>query len=243
MDTNRQIEKKHSKVPVVILSYRFNHLIGDIRENSYRNRYYIDLFIDENNATGYYGSGKPEMKKIGEAMVILYNWERASRYNDVWCVGGIGTNDDSLISVFIDVKEGRVKPEWEEEFSICGSRNILYIENISLKPEYRHQALGAYVIKSIVDTFNGQCGIVMIYPIPMQKILDVDTFTEWDPEEVGEFGNDFQKGVDRLVQYYELLGFKKCVEEDVLMPSYMYLNTYKENPLLDKIDIYVYWDY
>ncbi len=240
---DNQIEKKDSKVPVLKLDYKFSQLLGDIREETYCNRYDIDILLDLNNATGYYGRGLPQMKRAGKAKVVIYNWERAAKYGDLWHIGGLGTSDEYLISEFIDIETGRVKPEWEDEFSYCGSKNILYIKYLNLMPEYRHQAWGAYVIKSILDTFDKQYGIAVIYPCPLETVLDVDTFTYLDPYKVGEFQTDFKTGADKLVQYYELLGFKKCEEKYDKVPPYMYLNAYKDNPLFDKIDIYVLWDY
>lgn len=237
-----QITKEQSKVPVLELEYSFSQLLGDIREESYH--LCIDVKIFFGGCRGYYGSYSEDgpRRQIGEALLKLYNWERAARHNDVWTTGGLGSDKNDLVEVFIDPRTGNPLPEWEQEFAICRNKNILYVDILRLDPEYRHQAWGAYVLKSIYDTFDGMFGLMVLYLYPMQHYPFA--LSEWDKDifKANDLGWDFNEAKAKLVNYYELLGFK-VIKDSGIAPPYMYLNAYRHNKLMEGIDIYVYWDY
>lgn len=243
-----QIDKRDSELPTLQLQYSFSSLTDDVREESYCKRIHVDIIRNEN--LGYYGNinKRPsEVIKVGQLEIEILDWQRAAEFNDVWVTAGLA-RDNSIVETFIN-NDGTIKERWKQEFEKCQSKNILYIHSMELIGTFRHHGLGAYVLKSIFDTFHDMFGIMVLDPWPVHY-----QYLKGDYREPGydysrklsavDIAEDRDHAALNLIFYYETLGFH-CTESPIRpygVYSLMYLNANTPSPLRD-LDIYVFWDY
>lgn len=243
-----QRTKESSEVPMLQLHYSFMSITDDLRENSYCKRIHVDIIRNEN--LGWYGNinNRPsEVQKVGELEIEIYDWQRAAENHDLLIAAGIARNSN-IIDYFFDNHD--LMDKWKPEMEKCQSKNILYIHSMRLTGSSRHKGWGAYVLKSIFDTFHDMFGLMVIDPDPMHFL-----YLEGDYREPGY---DYSQQLDQtdifedndhaflhLMCNYESLGFR-CTDDPLASPyrvwSLMYLNAYTPSPLRD-LDIYVFWDY
>lgn len=246
-----QRDKYESEVPGLDLQYSFSSQTDDIWEKAFHREIHCDIYQDENK--NYYGNclGRPgERKKIGEAKIQIFDWQRCAKYIGISNIGGLDRNNSQcVVHEFIDTN-GQVRDKWKEELELCDSKNILYIPHLELNPEYIGRQRGKYVLKSIMETFSGMFGIMVIYVCATDKKFLVPGYKE-KVFEGSEFESDVTWKEDKdatikLMKYYMSLGFKTCGNPFKLphdIDGLMWINSGRENPEMEKVDIHVYWDY
>lgn len=242
-------EKQDSELPTLQLQYSFTSLLDDLCEESYCKRIHIDII--RNESLGYYGNinNRPsEVIKVGQLEIEILDWQRAAQFNDVWVTAGLA-RDNSVVETFIS-KDGTIKERWKSEFEKCQSNNILYIHSMELIGIFRHHGLGAYILKSILDTYHDMFGIMVIDPWPVHYQYLEGDYREPDYDythklSAVDIAEDRDHAALHLISYYEDLGFR-CTDDPLRSPyrvwSLMYLNANTPSPLRD-LDIYVLWDY
>lgn len=254
MPVSKQRDKYKSEVPCLDLQYSFSAQTDDIWEDAFHTMIHCDIFQDEN--MNYYGNclNRPgERRKVGEVELEILNWKRAVKYiGSTWSTAGLCRDSvNSIVELFVD-KKGNIKKEFVKEFELCESKNILYVHDMQLIGECRGKGWGKYVLKSILETFDGMFGIMVIdanadhyaymegeYQEPGVKYpLKLDERTLWDEQ---------KEATIKLVRYYISLGFKTfgtpLKSPYGFVDSNMWLNSGRENKEMEEVDIHVYWDY
>jgi len=164
MPVSKQRDKYKSEVPCLDLQYSFSAQTDDIWEDAFHTMIHCDIFQDEN--MNYYGNclNRPgERRKVGEVELEILNWKRAVKYiGSTWSTAGLCRDSvNSIVELFVD-KKGNIKKEFVKEFELCESKNILYVHDMQLIGECRGKGWGKYVLKSILETFDGMFGIMVI---------------------------------------------------------------------------------
>lgn len=100
----------------------------------------------------------------------------------------------------------------------CNGENMLHIDCLKVKKEYRHKGIGRIVIDRVIRSFRGW-NMVVIKPFPLQLCDN----TKEDYSDLPKKG-----AMKKLVNYYESIGFKKFSSQYY----YLFIEEYlAKNPL------------
>jgi hypothetical protein len=134
-----------------------------------------------------------------------------------------------------DAEEGQEDDEPDEEyelgyfpgeFSKCVKEvigedssftsNVLIIDEIAIKPAFRRQELGLTTLSYIIYKLQRGCAAVAMLPVPMQHHheLEESVQTAYD---LDAYGKDYNQAMQKLRQYWSLLGFKKMPNSSMLV--------------------------
>jgi GNAT superfamily N-acetyltransferase len=125
------------------------------------------------------------------------------------CDSYSGSTCEYYSAIYDLEREGRLRCELEEMFPQQGSYNTLIIDLLEIEPEFRGRKLGLRAMRKAMRTWGRNCGLVIIKPLPLQHRRDSD-----EEEEKIKNTPEFAADLQRLVIYYEQLGFKKIAETE-----------------------------
>jgi hypothetical protein len=112
----------------------------------------------------------------------------------------------------------------ESEFVFSGN-NVLIIDRIGIRPEYRGNKLGLIVLRNLIRRFSKGISVVAIKPAPFEFTTShiKQNFIDWQCSEVKKNSIEAIK----LGKYYQKLGFTKINNS-----AFLVLGTAKKLPKL-----------
>ena len=112
-------------------------------------------------------------------------------------------------------KDGRWTSAIEKQWGDIDVFDLLVINEIELKPEYRGRGLGLQVASRTLDLFGNPCGITALCPWPTEVRGDGETAT--------------RRAHHKLAKYSERLGFKRVGGSEVWARSLVHEIDREEN--------------
>lgn len=94
-------------------------------------------------------------------------------------------------------------------------RNILFIDLIEIKPEYRGRRLGLAALYRVLQKFMGGCRFAFIKVFPLQ--FRSGHSIERSNEQLKQFTRDKKAAVRKLKNYYSKIGFKRIPNSDYML--------------------------
>ena len=86
------------------------------------------------------------------------------------------------------------------------STDLLILDRIELKPEYRGQGFGLLAIRCMIGMFGWPCGLVACKPYPLQ----FERSNRWElPAQVSRRADGLRKARKKLRQYWAQVGFER----------------------------------
>lgn len=121
--------------------------------------------------------------------------------------------DQNVADIFhefvIDMVENNTNPFREDS---CDLIDILYIDSIIIKPEYRNMGIGRKVLEDLDETidyiFNYRGYVKLLIPWPIEYTEDEDL-----SEGRGYITVDDDNRRKKLISFYENIGFKRCSKD------------------------------
>jgi len=112
----------------------------------------------------------------------------------------------------------------ESEFVFSGN-NVLIIDRIGIRPEYRGNNLGLIVLRNLIQRFSKGVSVVAIKPAPFTFASShiKQNYIDWQRSETKKDSIEAIK----LGKYYQKLGFNKINKS-----AYLVLGTAKKLPII-----------
>ncbi|MFN2428511.1 MAG: hypothetical protein ABR574_00735 [Cryomorphaceae bacterium] len=171
---------------------------------------------------------------IGDMRFTIININHAveSGVFDYWVFDNIsGVLADNLAEI-VDFETEMLNERILAHYSPCMLLlNIVFIDEIYLKPEYRGHFIGAKVIKDAIVHFSGGASLFVIQPIPMQFYNSDCGLAERD--ELIRLGSDIDESTKRLTKYFECMGFESIEG----IPELLFYSPHFVNERLETIDL------
>jgi GNAT superfamily N-acetyltransferase len=106
-------------------------------------------------------------------------------------------------------------PKIEERYDLAGPGDLLSLEQIKIKPEYRGKGYGPWAIREAIEMFGSDAALVILKPFPLQYQNWLERAAEID---IKKMELDFNK----LRQYYAELGFRPLPDPGSVDSGYVF---------------------
>jgi hypothetical protein len=156
-----------------------------------------------------------ERVEIGHLRATLIQLERAMQDGiELWDILDAPSEETAeCLQLFDNVDDVKLRVD-DEEFS-RRVRNlfdadvwfgdILLVEKIEIKPEYRGYGVGLVAMRGLIEAFGRSCSLVVCKPLPLQYSGNVNEENRFD----------FKAAQEKLRKYWAKAGFKRVPKTDL----------------------------
>lgn len=144
---------------------------------------------------GYFGE---IIDNIGEMFLRKINHSHDIRMADLYAMLGPEYQE---LGIYMFGTTNDISPQFNKYLLINDldvfDKNVLIVDRIILKQDYRNQAIGLFAIKKVIDVLSGGCGVVAIRPFPLQYSRGVNS----------ENIVDATNAKNKLITHFNKIGF------------------------------------
>lgn len=213
----------------ISFNYSFNSCIGEIEGM----RYIVEInedIIGSNDEDGEFLIGKAKRHLFLLANAINDGYDIREIIDTI---GDVYHPMDEIYDYDFDgIKEDLEAVLFGDDY--MDNPNICVFTRLCILPKYRGYGIAKKVIKDNYNILGSMCGLIVMYPFPLQLEPDRHHTSEFEKAMCySDMEQDEKKAAKSLRNYYKSLGYKTVKGYDDLM----FLIPGMPNPKLDAIDI------